>query len=119
MTFSQAVSTCLSQYATFSGRAARPEFWWFILFQVIANILAGILDSVLFGSAGFPLLGTIVGLGLFLPSLAVAVRRLHDTARSGWWILLGLIPVIGILVLIYFYIQPGKDDQNPFGPRPA
>lgn len=118
----------LSHYATFSGRAARPAFWWYVLAYLIVMLIVGLLEQFLilpmFGigmgaeDAGQPL-SALVSLALLLPSLAVAARRLHDTGRSGWWLLLGLIPVIGFLVLVWFYIQPGEPGENAYGPPPV
>lgn len=112
-----AMQTVFSKYATFSGQAARPEFWWWTLFVFLVLIVTRIIDYAVV----MPMLGAdalqrqdgqplsmIVLLALLLPSLAVAVRRLHDTGRSGWWLLIGLIPIVGNLVLLWFYIQPGK-----------
>lgn len=101
-----AVKTCFRKYVDFSGRAARPEFWWFFLFQVIALVLARIIGGgVLYG---------IVALALLLPGLAVGARRLHDIDKSGWFLLLGLIPLIGALVLLYFCVQP-SGPANQYG----
>ena len=98
MNFGQAISTCLKKYATFGGRASRPEFWWFFLFQILVIIAVSMVSETLSG---------LVSLGLLLPALAVGARRLHDIGRSGWWQLLALSG-IGYLVLIYFWVQPGK-----------
>lgn len=96
MNFGQAISNCLSQYATFSGRASRSEFWWFFLFQVLVQIAAATLGNTV---------AALISLGLLLPALAVGARRLHDIGRSGWWQLLTLTG-IGVLVLIYWWVQP-------------
>ena len=96
MNFGQAISSCLSQYATFSGRASRSEFWWFFLFQVLVQIAAATLGNTV---------AALISLGLLLPALAVGARRLHDIGRSGWWQLLTLTG-IGVLVLIYWWVQP-------------
>lgn len=117
MTFQQSVEKCFRNYATFSGRAARPEFWWFVLFLVIGNIVLGMVDGLIFGDAS--VLGGLFGLATLLPALAVSVRRLHDIGKSGWWVLLHLIPLIGTLVLLYFYVQPGETGGNEYGPAPA
>jgi uncharacterized membrane protein YhaH (DUF805 family) len=117
MNFPTAIKSCLSNYAGFSGRARRSEFWYFTLFSILANLIASILDGALFGLPGGPI-GGILSLGLFLPSLAVAARRLHDTGRSGWWMLLGLIPLIGWVVLLIWYVGRGEDGPNRFGADP-
>lgn len=124
MTFTQSVSTVLSKYATFSGRAARPEFWWWILFFFILTAVTQLIDATIFGpmlgfgigdsESGQPLT-VLVSLALLLPNIAVAARRLHDIGRSGWWILICLIPIIGFLVLLYWYIQPSEGDKNQYG----
>lgn len=111
----------LRNYVGFSGRARRKEYWMFTLFSSIAFIVTGILDTV-FGTfdaqAGIGLLSTLYGLAVFLPTLAVNVRRLHDTDRSGWWLLLGFIPLIGGLVLLVFTLLEGTRGDNRFGADP-
>lgn len=123
MTFSDAVSTCLRKYAVFSGRAGRPEFWWFFLFTFLVSIAAALLDAVMGldfdaeatgGSGVFQLLST---LALFVPSLAVNVRRLHDTGRSGWWLLILLVPCLGVIMMIVFCATAGESHGNKYGER--
>jgi uncharacterized membrane protein YhaH (DUF805 family) len=116
MDFQTAIKTCLSKYATFQGRAHRPEYWWFVLFGFLVQLASSAIDAGLLGfeMGGGPVSG-LVGLGLFLPSLAAAVRRLHDTDRSGWWMLLILLPVIGTLVLLWWLTRPGDTTMNRFG----
>lgn len=119
-----AARSVLSKYATFSGRTSRAEFWWYILAAVIATIIANLIDGLIFGpliyghvpsgEQGQPI-SFLLSLAILLPSIAVAARRLHDTGRSGWWLLLGFIPVIGMLVLLYFYVQPGNEGPNQYG----
>ena len=104
----------LKKYVDFSGRARRTEFWMFTLFNIIISVVLGILDMFL----GFGLLGGIYALAVFLPSLAVGVRRLHDTDRSGWWLLIGLIPIIGFIVLIVFFVQDSQAGDNEYGANP-
>ena len=99
MNFGQAISVCLSKYATFTGRASRSEFWWFVLFQILVSLAAGMLGNVV---------GGLVNLALLLPSLAVGARRLHDIGKSGWWQLITLTG-IGIFLLIYWWVQPTPD----------
>ncbi|ROS75340.1 DUF805 domain-containing protein [Cellulomonas sp. PhB143] len=115
MSFGDAVRSVLSQYAGFSGRARRSEYWFFYLAVIIVEIVVGIVDNVL-GTGG--LLTGLVLLALILPSLAVAVRRLHDTDRTGWWILIGLIPIVGTIVLLVFYVSDSTPGPNRFGPSP-
>ncbi len=123
MTFVESVKTCLSKYADFSGRATRSEYWWFylafILFYIAGLVLAGILSSIseTLGMIGFGIVA-LGALGFILPSLAAGVRRLHDVDKSGWFLLIGLIPIVG-LVLLYFFVIPGTPDDNRFGPAPA
>jgi len=113
MGFVDAVKFGFSHYVTFSGRASRSEYWYWTLFTIIASIVAGILDGILGG--GF--IGAVVSLGLFLPSLAVAVRRLHDIDRTGWWVLIAFT-LIGIIVLIVWDCTKGTAGPNRFGPDP-
>jgi uncharacterized membrane protein YhaH (DUF805 family) len=114
MTFQDSIRTVLSKYATFTGRAERPEYWWWVLGVLIAAGVASLLDGMIFGS-DTAILGGLLSLAIIVPNIAVGVRRLHDTDRSGWWLLLTLIPVIGLLVLIWFMIQPGTPGANRFG----
>jgi uncharacterized membrane protein YhaH (DUF805 family) len=100
MDFVSAIKSCLGQYAGFSGRAVRSEFWWFFLFQIIVMVIASFLGDVVSG---------IVSIALLLPAFAVGARRLHDIGRSGWWQLLTLTG-IGVLLLIYWWVQPSGDD---------
>lgn len=122
-----AARSVLSKYATFSGRASRSEFWLWVLFTLILMAITRLVDATVvgpmlgFGSfqpeAGQPL-SLLVSLALLLPSVAVAARRLHDIGYSAWWLLIGFIPIIGVLVLIYFYVQP-SEETNSFGsPEP-
>ncbi|MBB5119398.1 uncharacterized membrane protein YhaH (DUF805 family) [Streptomyces eurocidicus] len=105
----------LKKYATFSGRAGRPEFWMFTLISVVISIVLAVLDMVL---GTDPLLGTVYSLAVLLPSLAVGARRLHDTDRSGWWLLISLIPIVGFIVLVIFWASAGKPHANAYGPTP-
>jgi uncharacterized membrane protein YhaH (DUF805 family) len=114
MTFGEAVSSSLSKYATFSGRARRSEYWYFFLFNVIVSIVAAIIDAAI----GTPALQIIVGLALLVPGLAVGVRRLHDTDRSGWFLLIALIPLVGTIIVIVFLCQDSSPGTNAYGPSP-
>lgn len=104
----------IKKYIVFEGRASRKEFWMFVLISLIITILLSIIDSIIgtsgMGSGG--LLANLYTLAVFLPSLAIGVRRLHDTGRSGWWMLIGLIPFIGTIVLIVFWAQGGKSTSD-------
>src|SRR3712207_5732824 len=101
MTFPDAVRSVLTRYADFTGRARLAEYWWFALFSVAVVVVAAIIDALI----GFPLLQIVVSLGLFIPSLAVGVRRLHDTDRSGWWLLIRLVPFGGIVLLVFYCLE--------------
>jgi len=105
MTFGQSISACFSKYATFSGRASRSEYWWFMLFVGLICLAVSFFDQILYG---------ITYLALSIPSLAVGIRRLHDTDRNGWWYLLVIIPIVNLL-LIYWDCQKGTDHINQYG----
>ena len=107
MNFFTAIKTCFGKYATFEGRARRSEYWWWAVF----SFLVGLLGMI-------PVLGWILAVAIFLPGLAVAVRRLHDTGRSGWWYLLVLLPLLGAIILIVFFVQDSKPGDNQYGPNP-
>lgn len=107
-----------TKYAAFEGRARRKEYWYFVLFFAIVMAVAMVLDGVLFGNADEGPIQLVVVLGLLAPSLAVAFRRFHDIDRSAWWVLIGLIPIIGAIVVIYWAAQPGTKGPNRFGPDP-
>jgi uncharacterized membrane protein YhaH (DUF805 family) len=115
MSFGQAVSTCFSKYVTFGGRAGRPEYWYWVLFTVIAAIVLAIIDRAM----PFAVLQTAFEVATFLPSLAVFVRRLHDTDHSGWWWLIVLIPLIGLILLIVWLCRRGTNGPNRFGLAPV
>lgn len=116
MGFTTAVKTCLlGKYVTFSGRATRSEFWFFQLFILLASLMTFILDEALSGGKT-PVLQTIFGLAVLIPNLAVGVRRMHDTGRSGWWLLVGLIPLIGGILLIAYLVIKSDATDNQFGP---
>jgi uncharacterized membrane protein YhaH (DUF805 family) len=120
MTFGQAITSGFSNYVTFKGRAYRSEYWLWALFATIGGLATGILDTAVFGfqlgSGASPLNG-IFDLITFLPSLAVAVRRLHDTDRTGWWLLIALTGIGAILLIIWFCFR-GTPGPNRFGPDP-
>jgi uncharacterized membrane protein YhaH (DUF805 family) len=114
MNFGDAIKSGFSNYANFLDRACRSEYWFWVLFTVVCSIVAYILDV----GIGLPVTRLLFELVTFLPSLAVAVRRLHDLDRSGWWILLFLIPLIGAIVLIVWFCTQGTDGGNRFGRNP-
>jgi len=105
----------LKKYAVFDGRARRKEYWYFVLFNTIINIVLSGIDSV---TTGIGLLAGLYTLAVLIPSIAVSIRRLHDTDRSGWWILIALIPIIGWIVLLIFMVQDGKPGENQYGLNP-
>lgn len=117
MTFGSAISRVLSNYAKFSGRASKSEFWWWILFFTLLTMAIGIVSAAMPSAAGGAL-GGLVWLGLFLPNLAVQVRRLHDTGRSGWWMLLLLLPLIGFIILLIFFLLASNPGPNSYGEQP-
>jgi uncharacterized membrane protein YhaH (DUF805 family) len=110
----------IKKYVEFSGRARRKEYWMFVLINVIISLILSILDSIIGTTAGggIGVLSSIYSLAVLLPSLGVTVRRLHDTNRSGWWILIALIPIIGAIILIVFTAMEGTPGDNKYGPDP-
>ncbi|MGF1736303.1 DUF805 domain-containing protein [Photobacterium satsumensis] len=111
----------LKNYAVFKGRAQRQEYWYFFLFNIVISVALSMIDSALGNPGageGAGLIGTIYSLVILIPSIAVGVRRLHDTGRTGWWMLIGLIPLIGWLVLVYFFVQDSQPAVNEYGPNP-
>ncbi|MEO8224923.1 MAG: DUF805 domain-containing protein [Gammaproteobacteria bacterium] len=111
-----------TKYATFEGRAGRQEFWMFTLFNIIVSIVLAVIDGILGlqAGAGMGILGTIYGLAVFVPSIALGCRRLHDVDKSGWLQLIALIPLIGVLILIFVYfIKLGTPGENQYGPNPT
>ncbi len=117
MGFTEAVRLVIvERYAGFQGRAQRSEFWWFALFYLLLSLVIGTISRTSDVLGG--VLNLVVTLSLLVPTIAVQIRRLHDTDRTGWWILLGLIPLIGTIILIVFYAQRGTDGDNRFGPDP-
>lgn len=133
MGFVEAVQACFGKYITFSGRARRSEFWWFVLFTYVAGLVCLVIDLSLFGEAvtvttdtsasvtsetQFAPLTSIFWLVVLLPTISVAVRRLHDTDRTGWWYWIGLIPLVGVIILIVWFATKGTDGPNRFGDDP-
>ena len=115
MGFQEAISSGFDHYTKFDGRASRPAFWWWVLFSILVGVAASIIGAAI----GFRALLYIVDLALLLPNLSVGIRRLHDTNRSGWWILIGIVPIIGFIVLLIFYLQDSDAGDNQYGPNPA
>lgn len=144
MTFSESVKTVLhDKYATFTGRASRSEYWWFVLFNciiVFALLFSGMIIGAVFGFSVSSICGRIAvcgltgfgigvligyvlmiiyGLATLVPSIAVSVRRLHDTGHSGWWYLLGFVPYVGGIVLLVFMLLASTPGDNVYGPNPC
>lgn len=104
----------MNHYADFEGRTSRKAFWMFALFHIIFTIVVNIIGS----TTGLEILAVIYALGIFLPALAISVRRLHDVNKSGWWVLLSFIPILGFLILLFFYVKPGDAGANQYGSSP-
>jgi uncharacterized membrane protein YhaH (DUF805 family) len=103
------------KFVEFSGRSRRKEFWTFVLVNFGITIILNGLESVI---GLFGIVATLFGLAILIPSIAVGVRRLHDTGRTGWWLLIGFFPLIGLIVLIYFYVQDSEPGANQYGVNP-
>jgi len=116
VTFGEAVRSGFDHYAKFDGRASRPAFWWWFLFGILVGIGASIIDAII---GSFGVVSGLAALALLLPNLSVAIRRLHDTDHTGWWVLIGLIPIIGFIVLLIFYLRQSDPGENQYGPPPA
>ena len=116
----------LKKYAVFHGRAHRAEFWWFVLFNAIFSFAlnitfgarVGVPEESVSSTTPLAILPSIYALAVLLPALGVSIRRLHDTNRSGWWLLIAFFPLVGVIVLIVFYAQAGDAGENQFGPDP-
>jgi uncharacterized membrane protein YhaH (DUF805 family) len=108
MNFQQAVQTCFRKYVDFSGRASRSEYWWFVLADVVLLVVASLIHEFVY---------VLVALAFLLPILAAGARRLHDIGKSGWWLLISVIPLVN-LVLIYFMVQPSQAESNEYGAPP-
>ena len=112
---------CLQHYADFTGRARRSEYWYFVLFNLIISFVIGFTFGVIAGILDMPALVYLAylwSLAVFIPSLAVSVRRLHDIGRSGWWLLLSLIPLVGAIILIFWHCTDSQPGANQYGPNP-
>jgi uncharacterized membrane protein YhaH (DUF805 family) len=113
MNLQEAVRSVLSQYATFSGRARRSEYWFWVLATFLVSIVAGIIDVII----GMQILQYVVILATIVPNLAVGARRLHDIGKSGWWQLIGIIPIVGWIIVIVWFATDSQAD-NEYGPSP-
>lgn len=120
MGFGEAIKTGFSKYFTPSGRARRSEYWYFFLFLFLVSFSASFADAFLglYIGAGVGTLSTIVSLAFLTPGIMLGIRRLHDLDRTGWWILIGFVPLVGSIVLLVFFVQSGTDGPNRFGPDP-
>lgn len=107
------INVLKNHYVDFNGRASRKQYWMFVLFYFILSLVVGIIGSIL-GDTVNKILTVLLTLALFLPSLSIGVRRLHDTDRSGWWYLIAFVPFIGGLVLLVFMLLPGTEGANRF-----
>lgn len=111
----------LKKYAVFQGRARRKEYWFFVLFNIIASVILNFIDRAIglySAENGVGVLGGIYSLAVLIPAIAVTVRRLHDTGRTGWWILIAFVPVIGWIVLLVFMLLDSQPGDNQYGPNP-
>jgi uncharacterized membrane protein YhaH (DUF805 family) len=106
----------VENYANFSGRDDRPQYWWFVLGIFIVYIILNVLSEI---AAGLTAVLALFALAMLIPSISAATRRLHDTGRSGWWQLLLLVPFIGAVVIIVLCAQPGQPQANAYGPPPS
>lgn len=115
MDFMTAVKHVLkNNYANFQGRARRSEFWWWVLFAIIVNVVAQTVDAAI----GIPILSIVVALALLIPGIAVVIRRFHDVGRSGWWYFILLVPLVGFILVIYWFVQRGTVGPNDWGQDP-
>ena len=118
MTFTEAVKSVFSKYATFSGRARRSEYWYFVIFAVLVSIVVEAVGKLIGGANFAKVLSGIWSLVILVPSLALDWRRLHDIGKSGWWWLLGFVPVVGWIILIVWACKDSDPGENQYGPNP-
>jgi uncharacterized membrane protein YhaH (DUF805 family) len=108
----------LKKYKDFDGRSKRNEYWYFVLFSFLITLVLGIIDRVLnltLPGSGVGLLGGLYSLAVLVPGVAAGIRRLHDTGRSGWWLLISFIPFVGAIVLIVFLASESQPERNQYG----
>ena len=113
MGFADATKTCIQKSLTLQGRASRSEYWFFFLFTFLLNIIAVVADVVV----GAPI--SLVTWLLWPASFCVGIRRMHDLGKSGWWLLIGLIPILGFLIVLYWFVSEGEDETNFYGEVPT
>lgn len=119
VSFSRAVRMAFDSYCRFQGRSSRSEYWWWVLFVAILSFCIGIIEGILgFSMTAVQTTSGILSLVLLLPGLGLSVRRLHDIGKSGWWILLGFIPVVGAIILITWFARNSEMTENRYGPMP-
>lgn len=118
MRFIESVKTVLSKYAVFNGRARRSEYWWFFLFNCLVIMIFSIIGAYIFGTGSNNYLVSAWNIAVFLPSLGVGMRRMHDIGKSGWWILIGLIPIVGTIIMIVWCARDSEPGSNQYGPNP-
>lgn len=119
MGFGEAIQSGFRNYVGFSGRAARSEYWFWVLFTIIVDVVAKFVDLAIGTDMNrVGLVGGIAALALLLPGIAVSVRRLHDRDKSGWWLLLGFIPLVGAIILLIWFVTRGNTGPNRFGADP-
>ena len=115
VSFGEAVQLFFSNYVNFTGRSSRGAYWWWVLAALLINIVLSIIDVGILGMAEFQPFSNLFALATLIPGIALGVRRLHDVGRTGWWLLIALT-VIGILLLLFWFVQPGQRSENAFGP---
>ncbi len=119
VSFTEAIKMALQQnYCNFSGRSSRSEYWWYMLFYFIVSFIVSFIGNATGSQVLNYWLSFFVGLALFLPSLGLCVRRLHDINKSGWWVLLNLIPVVGWIILLIWVCKDSDPTDNQYGPVP-
>jgi uncharacterized membrane protein YhaH (DUF805 family) len=116
VTFGEAVRSGFDHYVKFDGRASRPAYWWWFLFAILVGIGANIIDAII---GSFGVVSGLAALALLLPNLSVAIRRLHDINRSGWWILIFIVPIVGFILWLVWFLREGDPGENDYGPPPA
>ena len=120
MGFMDAVKTCFSKYADFSGRARRKEYWYFVLFNCIVQVILTVIGMIIFGSdnSTYRILASIYSLAVLVPGLAVTWRRLHDIGKSGAFYFIGLIPLVGWIIVLVYFCKDSEPGTNQYGPSP-